>query len=159
MLDAALGCSPEARIFAREGALVFAAEEAEPAAAARLAAHLPPVAVERVPAVGRRLDLKAVLARLAGLEVNELLVECGPRLAAAFLEEGLVDEWIIYVAPLLLGADAAPLTALAALDARNSRFAFDIMSVARLDGDVRLILEPRREGTAHGSPGLAPSRT
>ena len=59
----------------------------------------PPVAVERVPATGGRLDLKAVLTRLTGLEVNELLVECGPRLAAAFLEEGLVDEWILYMAP------------------------------------------------------------
>jgi len=100
--------------------------------------------VERVPAIGGRLDVKAVLARLTGLEVNELLVECGPRLAAAFLEEGLVDEWILYMAPRLLGADAAPLTTLAGLDARGAGFAFDIMDVARLDADVRLVLEPRR---------------
>jgi len=144
VLDATLGCPPEAKVFAREGALVFASEEAASAAAARLARHLPPVVVERVPATGHRLDLQAVLARLTGLEVNELLVECGPRLAAAFLEEGLVDEWIIYVAPRLLGADAAPLTALTGLDAQSSSGAFDIMSVERFDTDVRLVLEPRR---------------
>jgi diaminohydroxyphosphoribosylaminopyrimidine deaminase / 5-amino-6-(5-phosphoribosylamino)uracil reductase len=143
VLDAALSCPADAKVFAREGALVFASEEASPAAAARLAAHRPPVAVERVPAVGGRLDVKAVLTRLTRLEVNELLVECGPRLAAAFLEEGLVDEWILYVAPRLLGADAAPLTALESLDARGASFAFDIMDVARLDTDVRLVLEPR----------------
>jgi diaminohydroxyphosphoribosylaminopyrimidine deaminase/5-amino-6-(5-phosphoribosylamino)uracil reductase len=142
VLDATLGCPPAAKVFAREGALVFSSEEAAPAAAARLAARR--VAVERVPAIGGRLDLHAVLGRLAGLEVNELLVECGPRLAASFLEERLVDEWIIYIAPRLLGADAAPLTALAGLDARGASFAFDIMSVARLDADVRLVLEPRR---------------
>jgi diaminohydroxyphosphoribosylaminopyrimidine deaminase/5-amino-6-(5-phosphoribosylamino)uracil reductase len=101
------------------------------------------------------LDLEAVLTRLSRLEVNELLVECGPRLAAAFLEEGLVDEWILYVAPRLLGADAAPLTALAGLDARGASFAFDIMSVARLDTDVRLVLEPRR--TAPDSRRAAPA--
>jgi diaminohydroxyphosphoribosylaminopyrimidine deaminase/5-amino-6-(5-phosphoribosylamino)uracil reductase len=144
VLDASLGSSPDARVFAREGAWVFASEEAPPAAAARFAAHSPPVAVARVPAIGGRLDVGAVLDRLTALEVNELLVECGPRLAAAFLERRLVDEWIIYVAPRLLGADAAPLTALAGLDARGAGFAFDIMSVARLDTDVRLILEPRR---------------
>jgi diaminohydroxyphosphoribosylaminopyrimidine deaminase/5-amino-6-(5-phosphoribosylamino)uracil reductase len=104
------------------------------------------------------LDLKAVLTRLTGLEVNELLVECGPRLAAAFLEESLVDEWIIYMAPRLLGADAAPLTALAGLDARSPGFAFDIMSVERFDSDLRLVLEPRRaaldsQGTAPGDEG------
>jgi diaminohydroxyphosphoribosylaminopyrimidine deaminase / 5-amino-6-(5-phosphoribosylamino)uracil reductase len=156
VLDATLGCPSDAKVFACEGALVFASEDAEPAAAARLAAHHPPVAVERVPAIGRRLDLRAVLARLTDLEVNELLVECGPRLAAAFLEEGLVDEWILYVAPRLLGADAAPLTALTGLNARSSSGAFDIMSVAPFDADVRLILEPRR--AASGSPATAPSR-
>jgi diaminohydroxyphosphoribosylaminopyrimidine deaminase/5-amino-6-(5-phosphoribosylamino)uracil reductase len=144
VLDATLGCPPGAKVFAREGALVFAAEEAPPEAAARLAAHVPPVAVERVPARGGRLDLKTVLTRLSELGVNELLVECGPRLAAAFLEEGLVDEWILYLAPRLLGADAAPLTALAGLDPRGAGFAFDIMSVARFDTDLRLVLEPRR---------------
>src|SRR3984957_12270614 len=143
VLDATLSCPPDAKILADDGAVVFASEEASPAAAARLAAHLPPVAVVRVPAIGGRLDLKAVLTRLTGLEMNELLVECGPRLAAAFLEAGLVDEWILYVAPRLLGADAAPLTALTGLDAGGA-LAFDIMSVAQLDTDVRLILEPRR---------------
>ena len=39
--------------------------------------------------------------------------ECGPTLAAGFLEAHLVDELILYIAPVLLGADAAPLTALA----------------------------------------------
>ena len=143
VLDTRLGCAPDAKVFAREGAVVFASEEASAAAAARLAGHRPPVAVERVATIGGRLDLKAVLTRLTVLEVNELLVECGPRLAAALLEEGLVDQWILYVAPRLLGADAAPLTALAGLDAEGARFAFDIVSVARLDTDVRLVLEPR----------------
>jgi diaminohydroxyphosphoribosylaminopyrimidine deaminase/5-amino-6-(5-phosphoribosylamino)uracil reductase len=111
--------------------------------------------VERVPVIGGRLDLDAVISRLAALEVNELLLECGPRLAAAFLEAGLVDEWILYVAPRLLGADAAPLTALAGLDARGASFAFDIMSIARLDTDVRLVLEPR--GASQDSRRRAPS--
>jgi len=162
VLDATLGCPPDAKLFAREGAWVFTSEEAPPAAAARLAGHSPPVAVERVPAIGGRLDLGAVLERLAGLEVNELLVECGPRLAAAFLEQQLVDEWIIYVAPKLLGADAAPLTALTELEGHGAGFAFDIMSVARMDTDVRLVLEPRRAAldsrraaadSSHAAPG------
>jgi diaminohydroxyphosphoribosylaminopyrimidine deaminase/5-amino-6-(5-phosphoribosylamino)uracil reductase len=155
VLDATLSCPPDAKIFAREGAVVFASAQAPPAAEARLAAQAPPVAVQRVAAIDGRLDLKAVLTRLTGLEVNELLVECGPRLAAAFLQQGVVDEWILYVAPRLLGADAAPLTALAGLDAGSASFAFDIMSLERLDSDVRLVLEPRR--AALGSRRAAPS--
>jgi hypothetical protein len=49
------------------------------------------------------------------------------------------------------------LTALAGLDARGASFAFDIMDVAQLDTDVRLILEPRR--AALDSPRTAPADT
>jgi diaminohydroxyphosphoribosylaminopyrimidine deaminase/5-amino-6-(5-phosphoribosylamino)uracil reductase len=67
---------------------------------------------------------------------------------------GLVDEWIIYVAPRLLGADAAPLTALAGLDARGASFAFDIMSVAS-DGygrEARPRAAPRGADSRRAAP-------
>jgi riboflavin biosynthesis pyrimidine reductase len=70
------------------------------------------IEVVHVPRAARGLDLAAVIGHLTALEVNELLIEGGPRLAASFLEADLVDELILYVAPLLLGADAAPLAAL-----------------------------------------------
>ena len=38
-----------------------------------------------------------------------MLLECGPTLAGAFFASRLVDELVFYVAPQLLGADAAPL--------------------------------------------------
>ncbi len=85
----------------------------------------------RVARSARGLDLHAVLDRLTSLEVNELLVECGPRLAAAFLEAGLVDELILYVAPFFLGADAAPLADLRGLGAPGAP---DVAGSAREPG-------------------------
>jgi diaminohydroxyphosphoribosylaminopyrimidine deaminase/5-amino-6-(5-phosphoribosylamino)uracil reductase len=85
--------------------------------------------------------------------VNELFVECGPRLAAAFLAARRVDELIVYVAPMLLGADAPPLTALTGAEARGSAAAFDIRSVERIDADLRLILTPRASGQSGAAPG------
>ena len=148
LLDPALTCAPGARIFADGHALVFAAERAAPAAA--LGARSPPVGVECVPADGHRLDLKAVIARLMEREVNEILVECGPRLAAAFIDEDLVDELIVYMAPILLGADAPPLTALKGQPGKGSVAPgavarFDIASVDRMDADLRLVLTPRHD--------------
>ena len=149
LLDPALRARPTARLFAG-GALVFAAEGAPESAA--LAAHQPPVTVERVPATAdRRLDLDAVLERLTAREVNELLVECGPRLAAAFLAAQRVDELIVYIAPILLGADAPPLAAMTGAEARGSAAAFDISGVERIGADLRLILAPR----APRQPGAA----
>jgi diaminohydroxyphosphoribosylaminopyrimidine deaminase/5-amino-6-(5-phosphoribosylamino)uracil reductase len=102
-----------------------ASAESHPPAQPHAAAvtHVAPLAtahrisVIRVPRAARGLDLHAVLDQLTSLEVNELLVECGPRLAAAFLEADLVDELILYVAPFFLGADAAPLAELRGLGA------------------------------------------
>ena len=59
------------------------------------------------------LDLQAVMARLGKEGMNEILVECGPTLAGALLRASLIDELVIYQAPLLLGKSARPLVDLA----------------------------------------------
>ncbi len=110
VLDPALRCPARSRVFEGGGALVYAAPDAPPAAVA--AAEAGGVRVERVPRSGSGLDLAAILERLAAIEINELLVEGGPRLAGAFLAARLVDELVLYVAPILLGVDAPPLAAL-----------------------------------------------
>jgi len=50
-----------------------------------------------------RIDLRQMLDELAKQEINELLVEAGRTLSGAMLQAGLVDELVIYLAPLLLG--------------------------------------------------------
>ncbi|THT96413.1 bifunctional diaminohydroxyphosphoribosylaminopyrimidine deaminase/5-amino-6-(5-phosphoribosylamino)uracil reductase RibD [Lampropedia puyangensis] len=64
------------------------------------------------------VDLPAVVHTLAGMPVNEIHVEAGARLNGGLLQAGLVDEWLLYLAPSMLGQGkgmaerAAPLTAL-----------------------------------------------
>jgi len=151
LLDPTQSCAPSAKIFAGGGALVFISADAAQRPAAQPPGAQPPAlaaerpfSVELVPAAGRGLDLKAVIERLTLREVNELWVECGPRLAAAFLEASLVDEVILYVAPILLGADAPPLMALSGLAAKGVLPpSFEFASVERVGADLRLILTPR----------------
>ena len=50
-------------------------------------------------------DLSAVLTDLRGRGFHRVFVEGGPSVAASFLREGLVDEVLVYVAPVLLGGD------------------------------------------------------
>jgi diaminohydroxyphosphoribosylaminopyrimidine deaminase/5-amino-6-(5-phosphoribosylamino)uracil reductase len=52
----------------------------------------------------RTRDPAEVLDALAQREVRHLLLEGGPRLAAAFLAAGAIDEVVWYVAPVLLGS-------------------------------------------------------
>lgn len=143
LLDPALSCAPAARIFQGAGAVVFAAPDA-PASA---------LCVERVACRDGGLDLDAVLRRLTAFEVNEVLVECGPRLAAAFLRAGLVDELLLYVAPIFLGVDALPLADLRGAEARAPQEGgldaiargFEFEDVRRIGADVRLILKPKKK--------------
>ena len=68
----------------------------------------------------------------------------GPRLAASFLAADLVDELVLYVAPTLLGAAAAPLAALRARAAATPPPRFEFTDVRPIGGDLRLVWSLRR---------------
>jgi diaminohydroxyphosphoribosylaminopyrimidine deaminase/5-amino-6-(5-phosphoribosylamino)uracil reductase len=132
VLDTTLRSAPGARIFKGDGALVFAAADAPQ----KSLDNLP---IERVPRAAGGLDLHAVMQRLATLEMNEVLLECGPTLAGAFFASRLVDELVLYVAPQLLGADAAPLLRIGAA-ALPGLPAWEFRDQQRIGDDMRLIL-------------------
>jgi diaminohydroxyphosphoribosylaminopyrimidine deaminase/5-amino-6-(5-phosphoribosylamino)uracil reductase len=137
VLDTMLNCSPSARIFKGQGALVFAAAEAP-------LGPFKELKIERVPRAEGGLDLLDVVRRLAEREVNELLLECGPTLAGAFFSRQLVDELVLYVAPRLLGEDAAPLMHIKGLKLPDSMPVFEFKEVQRMGDDVRFVLNPRK---------------
>lgn len=85
---------------------VVAAEDAPADRAAALNAR--GVEVLRAPRGGAegRLHLPAVLKLLALLGLTRVMVEGGPRTAAAVLDAGLVDEVALFSSPVVLGPDA-----------------------------------------------------
>lgn len=50
-----------------------------------------------------KVDLAAMLRDLAKREINEVHVEAGHKLNGSLVREGLVDEFLLYLAPKLLG--------------------------------------------------------
>lgn len=67
------------------------------------------VKVLSLPAYKRRPDIVKLLVWLGKQQINEVLVESGATLAGAFIKQKLVDQLIIYIAPVLMGASAKPL--------------------------------------------------
>ncbi|MGP1272876.1 MAG: bifunctional diaminohydroxyphosphoribosylaminopyrimidine deaminase/5-amino-6-(5-phosphoribosylamino)uracil reductase RibD [Phycisphaerales bacterium] len=66
------------------------------------------VAVMGVRSDSRRLDLDVMLAQLAEEHgVTQVMLECGPGLMGSFFETDLVDEAVVYIAPLLLADERA----------------------------------------------------
>lgn len=133
VLDPDATCAPGAKVFAGCAALRFTAVDAPQRHGVRTLT---------VPRSARGLDLEAVIRRLTEMDMNELWVECGARLAASFLEADLVDELILYVAPHFLGADAAPLAALTGLELRQRLPRFVFREHRSIGEDLRLLLIP-----------------
>jgi diaminohydroxyphosphoribosylaminopyrimidine deaminase/5-amino-6-(5-phosphoribosylamino)uracil reductase len=135
VLDTSLHTSRSARIYRDADALIFAAPEAP-------IGDFKDLKVERIPRGTGGLDLDAAIRNLTAREVNELLIECGPTLAGAFIVRRLVDEWILYVAPKLLGDDAKPL--LHMQPGAEEFPQFEYREAGQFGDDMRLILTPKK---------------
>ncbi len=139
VLDPHLIVKPSARLFGEEGAAVLITNSDDAAKTAALVAA--GAEVVRLPGDSAR-DLGAVLRYLSSRAVNEVLVEAGPRLAGSFIEAGLADEFLLYLAPHMLGHDGAPLAMLPMLDELGDRWDFRFSEVTRVGEDLRLTLIP-----------------
>ncbi len=92
-----------------------------------------------------RLDLRAVMAFLAGQHVNELLVEAGSILNGALLAENLVDEWIIYMAPCILGDQGRGLFSIPGMHSMADKKTLKLADVRQIGPDLKLTYTPLQE--------------
>jgi diaminohydroxyphosphoribosylaminopyrimidine deaminase/5-amino-6-(5-phosphoribosylamino)uracil reductase len=92
-----------------------------------------------MPGPGGKVDLAAMLRDLAQREINELHVEAGHKLNGSFIREGLVDEYLVYLAPQLLGPGQG-MANLPALTALSDAVQLAFHAVDRIGPDLRLLL-------------------
>jgi diaminohydroxyphosphoribosylaminopyrimidine deaminase/5-amino-6-(5-phosphoribosylamino)uracil reductase len=118
--------------------LVLHAPDAKPRDPRYARVELAPVPVD----AGGRFDLAAAMRLLAQREINELQVEAGPSLCGALFDAGLVDELLLYVAPVLLGDLARPLLHLPALRDMAGRKSLRVVDQRMTGADIRLLLCP-----------------
>tara|TARA_R110001632_G_scaffold35828_4_gene90343 strand:+ start:24838 stop:26004 length:1167 start_codon:yes stop_codon:yes gene_type:complete len=88
-----------------------------------------------------RLDLLDAMEQLADAGINEVLLETGSELAGGFLQAGLVDEIVVYMAPKLLGSSARPLFQLP-LETIDEAVELELKSVSQIGQDLRLVYQP-----------------
>lgn len=120
--DGRLETPDDARLFKTPRQVWIYASDSDPQRRRQLEAR--GASIQFRPGRGSRIDLRSMMSDLAAREVNELHVEAGARLNGALLEDDLVDELLVYVAPKLLGGGlgmahspaAATLEKLEALD-------------------------------------------
>jgi diaminohydroxyphosphoribosylaminopyrimidine deaminase / 5-amino-6-(5-phosphoribosylamino)uracil reductase len=141
VLDTRLRLSPAARVIHEPGkAVVFTAAEK--------LAHADALQQAGAEVVGTPLDtdghvdLQNVLAELGRRECNDVLVEAGPTLAGRFLQLGLADELIVYIAPIVLGPEARAMALLPPLYRIEDVLRYTLHGMERIGADVKLVLRP-----------------
>ena len=96
--------------------------------------------VHVLPESNGRLNLNAVMEFLAAQEINNVFVEAGATLNGALLEAGLVDEWLIYMAPCVLGNKGRGAFALPELQSMTDKKMLQWRDVRHVGADLRLTL-------------------
>lgn len=143
VMDTALSILPEAKIlYPANQAWVFSVEEEVEAEHLELLTKKGVTVCFAPRGEDGRLDLLDAMEQLADAGINEVLLEAGAELAGGFLEAGLIDEIIVYMAPKLLGSSARPLFKLP-LDVMDEAVDLTLKSVRQVGQDVRLVYIPK----------------
>jgi diaminohydroxyphosphoribosylaminopyrimidine deaminase / 5-amino-6-(5-phosphoribosylamino)uracil reductase len=87
-------------------------------------------------------QLDEVLRDLTHRGANEILIECGATLAGALIDARLIDELIVYQAPLLLGHRGRPLSMLS-VDTLTGAPGFVLRDARQIGPDLKLTLIPQ----------------
>lgn len=140
VVDTTLRTPASARLLAEPGTTLIATGSEDTATHAVMARSGARIAV--FPLIDGQVDIDEMLRYLARHGINEVLLEAGATLAGAMVRRGLVDEWVIYVAPTLMGSDARPLVTLAGLDAMADNLALRIRDIRPIGDDWRIIALP-----------------
>ncbi len=135
LVDSRLEIDPDARLFDGNAVLVACAF-ADPEKSTLLRERN--AEVVELPDDHGKVDLPALLHELARRGCNEVHVEAGFKLNGSLVRAGLVDELLVYLAPMLLG-DAQGMLHLPALAdlAHARRLAF--REVTQVGDDVRIL--------------------
>lgn len=139
VVDSRLDTPPSARILDAPGKVLLYAAQPEDLRSTALQAR--GAAIAFAPGANGKVDLPAMLSDLAARGVNELHVEAGHKLNGSFVREGLVDEFLVYVAPKLLG-QGRELAAFGPLSALDEAVQMRFVSVTPVGADLRILARP-----------------
>lgn len=124
-----------------QGGCLIATASVDPIKTAALQAAGAEIVV--LPGADGRVVLDALLRHLAQRGTNEVHVEAGAQLSGAFCKAGLVDEWVLYMAPALLGCDARGWFDGLNLTRLEQKIRLKFQDVRLLGPDLRIVVRPK----------------
>lgn len=144
VLDSHLRLPQSARLFQMPGRTLVVTTNDPPRR--RMQGLASGVEVVALPSAADRIDLTALMTYLADLALNEVLLECGATLSGAMLRAGLIDELVLYVAPVLLGSGARGLFQLPELHRMEQGIGLTITDIRAVGDDWRVTARLQQKG-------------
>lgn len=139
VVDSWLRITPQAKIL-DGGAVLVATASPDEGKAAVLREKGAEVVV--LPNADGKVDLLQLTRHLAGLGINEVLVEAGINLDSALLRAGVVDELLFYLSPHLLGDAGRGMLDLGELTQMKERLDLQIQETRMFGPDLRIRARP-----------------
>lgn len=89
-----------------------------------------------------QLDLHDLMRQLPANHIDHIWVEAGATLAKSLIENQLVDELILYLAPKLMGSDGRGLMGALGLSSMDDVIDLSIKDVRMVGPDIRIVAKP-----------------
>ncbi len=88
-----------------------------------------------------KIDLKSALTTLGEMGINNVLLEAGSGLNGAMMKSNLIDEFIIYTAPVILGSDAQAMINLP-FKKMSEKISLNIIELTQVATDLKIRVKP-----------------
>ena len=88
-----------------------------------------------------KIDLKSALIKLGEMGINNVLLESGSGLNGVMMESSLIDEFIIYTAPVILGSDAQAMMELP-FKKMSEKISLNILELTQVANDLKIRAKP-----------------
>lgn len=88
-----------------------------------------------------KIDLKSALIKLGEMGINNVLLEAGSGLNGAMMQANLIDEFIIYSAPVILGSDAQAMMNLPFKN-MSEKISLEILELTQVASDLKIRAKP-----------------
>ncbi len=136
IVDSDLRTPPQAKLFLEPGRTLMVCRVENPQRSAALKAVGADILC--LPDSQRGVALEPLLRYLAAQEINEVLVEAGGTLAGSFVAQDLVDQWLCYMAPKLLGSQAQPALKMDHIERMAQAKQLELVDLKHFDQDLRM---------------------
>ncbi|MBO69076.1 MAG: riboflavin biosynthesis protein RibD [Acidiferrobacteraceae bacterium] len=138
VIDTHCSLKPDAALFSQEGEVLVAIGSEQASSQAQFDNR---TEVISFPNESGQVDLGALIRELGRRGCNNVLVEAGARLAGSFAAQKLVDEYLFYFAPDLLGSGRS-MFVLDDILMLQDKIPLNLYETARIGRDLRLRLRP-----------------